>query len=224
VLRSKPAGSLLYLVLPTLNLYLALHKSRNYSRCTHGVRYIYIDISMTTRMYIHARLQCVRHFDFPLCSGQIYGVDHERGNDFDQTDSDTLGVGDSCHRRGRPVCLVWPRPVVECSKVGVTTTTGTRAIVLNPSCQTFSCRTVSCRTVSCRVDFSMKTGDQCTRFLRERSHWLARLRISGRYNGGDFSSRIGFTCPRVPLLITGDRDQGAVGWMCSLRRLGRRAT
>jgi len=60
------------------------------------------------------------------------------GFDFDETDSDALAVGASCHRRGRPVRLVWPRPVLECSrgstlKVGVTTTTGTRVIVSNPS-------------------------------------------------------------------------------------------
>ena len=35
-------------------------------------------------MYIHARLQFVSHFDFPLFSGQIYAVDHRRGNDFDE--------------------------------------------------------------------------------------------------------------------------------------------
>jgi len=49
VLRSQPAGSLLYLILPTLDLYLAPIKSRNCSRCTPGVRYIYGDISMTSR-------------------------------------------------------------------------------------------------------------------------------------------------------------------------------
>ena len=115
VLRSKPAGSLLYLILPTLDSYLALNKSRNCSRCTHGVRYIYGDISMSTHIYIHARLQFVSHFDFRFFSGHIYGVDHGRGNDFDEVDSDTLGVGASCRRRGRPVRLVWPRPVLECT-------------------------------------------------------------------------------------------------------------
>jgi len=103
----------------------------------HGVEHMYGDISMTTHMYIHARLQFASPFDFPLFSGQIYGVDHGRENDFDEIDSDTLGVCTSCHRRGRSVRLVWPRPVLECSrggtlKVGVTTTTGTRAIVSNP--------------------------------------------------------------------------------------------
>ena len=51
---------------------------------------------MTSHMYIYARLKFVSHFDFPLFSGQIYRVDHGRGNDFDETDSDTLGVGASC--------------------------------------------------------------------------------------------------------------------------------
>ena len=68
---------------------------------------------MTTHMYIHARLQFVSHFDFPLFYGQIYGVDHGKGNDFDEVDSNTLGVGASCRRRGRPVRLVWPSPVLE---------------------------------------------------------------------------------------------------------------
>ena len=42
VLQSKPAGSLLYLILPTLDFYFALIESRNCSRCTPGVRYIYL--------------------------------------------------------------------------------------------------------------------------------------------------------------------------------------
>jgi len=40
-------------------------------------------------MYIHARLQFVSHLDFPLFFGQIYRVDHGRGNDFDEADRDT---------------------------------------------------------------------------------------------------------------------------------------
>ena len=110
---------------------------------------------MTTHMYIHARLQLRSHFDFPLFSGQIYGVDHGRGNDFDDADSDTLGVGASCHWRGRPVRLVWPKPVLEYSKggtlkVGVTTTTGARVIVSNPSCRTL--RVKPSRTKPSRVE------------------------------------------------------------------------
>jgi len=34
-----------------------------------------------------------------------------------------------------------------------------------------------------------------------QQHWSARLRIAGRYNRGDFSSRTHFTCPRAPLLV-----------------------
>ena len=55
----------------------------------YKIRYTYGDISITTRMYIHARLQFVSHLDFPLFFGQIYRVDHGRGNDFDEADRDT---------------------------------------------------------------------------------------------------------------------------------------
>jgi len=61
---------------------------------------------MTSYMYIYAHLQLVSHFNFPLFSGQIYRVEHGRGNDFDETDSDILGVGASCHWEGRPVRFV----------------------------------------------------------------------------------------------------------------------
>ena len=65
MLRSKPAGSLSYLNLLTLDLYLSLNDLQNCSRCTHEVKHIYGDISMTTHIYVRAPLQFVSHVNFP---------------------------------------------------------------------------------------------------------------------------------------------------------------